>query len=57
MTCESKKCKGEKNFCYVCEAALTEEDHFDHFLDKNPMQQRCAGSDPELFEEELKRRK
>ena len=43
MTCYSPSCQGKTHFCYLCEAKLTQLQHFSHFKGFSPYGKACYG--------------
>ena len=41
IRCSSPKCEKKTCFCYLCGQKLTQTEHFDHFVDKNPYGNVC----------------
>jgi len=43
IRCSSPVCQQKTCFCYLCGKKLTQAEHFDHFVDKNPYGNQCLG--------------
>jgi hypothetical protein len=45
MKCYSKACGGKKNFCLLCERAITDAQHYSHYKAQGPFGKTCNGLD------------
>lgn len=45
MKCFSPLCKGKKNFCLLCEKAITDAQHYSHYKAKGPFGEICNTMD------------
>ena len=43
IRCSSPQCQQKTCFCYLCGMKLTQAEHFDHYIDKNPYGNQCNG--------------
>lgn len=43
IKCTSPLCETKTCFCYLCGKKLTQKEHYDHFIDKNPYANSCLG--------------
>ena len=44
IRCPSNICQKKTSFCYLCGEILAEEDHYDHYKNKNPYENQCMNS-------------